>query len=182
MNRLLAIAACLVLILGCSRAGKSPVAIEIDGITITVDEFEQAYSSSYYAKEGSPSSRKAFLDNLILMKLLLREAERLSLHKDSAFLKNVEFFWQQSLLKSMLEKKSRELSLDIKISDREVSDYYDNRKDTDFKDRSLQEVYSQVKWLLLIDKQNRVVEEWMKGLRERSNISIDKGLLNIEER
>ncbi len=60
MNRLVAVAAGLVLILGCSRAEKSPVAIKIDGIAITADEFEQAYSSSYYAKEDSPSSRKAF--------------------------------------------------------------------------------------------------------------------------
>jgi len=87
MNRLAAVAACLILLLGCSRAQDSPVAIRIDGMTITVDEFEQAFASSYYGKEDSPSSREAFLDNMILMKLLLREAERMGLHKDPGSLR-----------------------------------------------------------------------------------------------
>jgi len=82
----------------------------------------------------------------------------------------------------MLDKKGRELSIDIKISDREISDYYEKRKDTDFRDRGMQDVYSQIKWLLMIDKQNKVLDAWMAGLRERSEIAIDKGLLKIEER
>jgi len=179
IDRRLLITVFLVIIVGCSRADAPKVAIEIDGIKVTADEFEQAYKNSYYAKQDNISSRNAFLDHFIIMKLLLKEAERLNLHKDPAFLKDIEFFWQQALLKAMLERKTRELSLDIRITDGEIAGYFNQRKDTDFLGKKLEDVYAQIKWLLLIEKQNRVIQDWLGESRKKTKIKVNERLLKL---
>ena len=181
LRRLLILSVLVFLAAGCGKVDRSPVAIEIDGIKITVDEFEEMYRTSYYAKDNLPASRKAFLDNLLVTKLILREAERMDLDKDPVFLKEVEFFWQQSLLKLMLDVKSKEVSLDLRIDDREIRDYYELHKDTDFEGKALADVYGQIQWLLLRSKQRNTVQDWMNALEDRTEIKINYGLLDIEK-
>jgi len=172
----------LLLLTGCAKTiDHSPVAIQIDGIHITVDEFEKAYRNSYYGKDNLPESRRSFLENLITTKLILREAERMRLDKDPSFLKDIEFFWQQSLLKLMLDVKAKELSLDLKIDDAEIRGYYDRHKDTDFKDKVLADVYGQIQWILLRTKQQDTVKDWLDSLKKKTDIHIDYGLLDAED-
>lgn len=182
LNRLFIIGIILIFCAGCGSAkGRSPVAIRIDEIEVTVDEFEEAYKNSYYAKDDSSASRNDFLGNLVMTKLILREAERLELDKEPSFLKDVEFFWQQSILKRMLEKKTKELALDLKVNENEVNRYYHKHQETDFQGRGLTEVYGQIQWILLKDKQQNVINDWMDSLEKKTKVDINYGLLNIEK-
>ena len=94
-------------------------------------------------------------------------------------MKNVQFFWQQSLIKLVLDKKIKELALSIKVNDSEVKDYYQANKDTEFKAAELPAVYDQIKWLILNKKQNALLDDWVNSLRNKSNISVNKSLLKI---
>ncbi len=180
--RLVIFSMLLLLFTGCAKkVDNSPVAIKIDSIQITVDEFEKAYRNSYYGKDNLPESRRSFLENLVTTKLILREAERMKLDKDPSFLKDIEFFWQQSLLKLMLDVKAKELSLELRIDDVEIRDYYDLHKETDFKDKALADVYGQVQWILLRTKQQDTVKEWLDSLEKKTDINIDYGLLDAED-
>jgi len=172
----------LFLIYGCQRRqASSPVAINIDGIKITVDEFEEAFRNSSYARSNIPSARREFLENLITRRLLLREAEKEGLDKNADFLKDVELFWQQSLLKLMLDRKTRELSVNLKVEDKEITDYYLSHKDTDYMDKELEEVWGQIKWLLLREKQRRAIEDWVNSLKRNTRLKINYKLLKLEK-
>jgi len=167
---------------GCQGVKQdSPVAIEIGKMKVTVAEFEEALKSSSFAKGSGPSAKREFLDNFITRKLILREAEREGLDKDPKFLKDVELFWQQSLLKLMLDKKIKELSLDSRVEDEEVRSYYQARRDTDFANRTLEEVYDQIKFLILWEKQRQSLSAWTDSLKKGSNVKIRYELLNIEQ-
>jgi hypothetical protein len=164
----------------CANKDKSSPAIKIAGTTFTADEFEELFKNSPYAIVGNAEARKEFLDNLITRILILKEAEKLGLDKDANFLKSVEFFWQQSLLKLTIDKKTKELALNVRIEDKEVRDYYELHKDKEFKNKAPEEVYSEIKWLLLMNKQRAALEVWMDSLKEKSKVEINYEALNIK--
>ncbi|MCX5708007.1 MAG: hypothetical protein NTY14_03380 [Candidatus Omnitrophica bacterium] len=112
---------CLFLVGGCAK--KEKPAITIGPITLTAEEFESAYQKAK-GPAARMAGRKEFLDVLITRKLVLQEAEILGLDKDPQFLESLQLFWEQSLLKLVLARKLNELSLICKVSDKEISDYY----------------------------------------------------------
>ena len=140
----------IIFISGCSQApspggGKAEeTVISINNYNITRGEFEKEFKDSAYGKNGTPEDRKAFLENLINRKLILQQAQKEGLDKEKSFLKAVEKFWEQSLLKIALDKKTKEI--DAKIS---VSGWDAKRKEED-----------------------RMMDEWINELRSKANIKI----------
>ncbi len=49
-----------------------------------------------------------FLEDIIRKQLMLQEAQKLSLDKDKNFINMIERYWEQALLKSLLDTKMRE--------------------------------------------------------------------------
>jgi hypothetical protein len=181
MKKTILLLACLVVILnGCADTTNTPVAIRIDDFKVTAPEFEEAYRDSSFAREDSVVSRSQFLDNFLARKLILKEAHAQGLDRDAQFLKDVEFFWQQSLIKLMLDKKIKELALETQITDEEVRAYYEAHKDGDFKEKPLSSVYAQVKWLLLKSKQQKAIDTWISSLKDNAKIEIDYEALKIK--
>jgi hypothetical protein len=175
--------AILVLVLcfsGCAPAKKSPTVIKIDNIQITEDEFETAFKDSMFSASKNPQARNRFLGQYVTMLLVLREAEKAGLDKDPMFLKSVESFWQQLLMKFELDRKVVELSLDIKVTDEEVQKYYDDHKETTYANESLSSVAENIKWLVLEEKQRKAVNAWLDSLRRNAKIDIDYKALKIE--
>jgi len=165
---------CIFLLSGCSGQKDDPIAVEIDEIAVTQDEYEQAFENSPYSKVDDPKAKEEFLDNFIAKKILLKKAEEENLDKDPEFLKHIEMFWQQSLLKLILDKKSKEFSLDIRVSDKEVRKYYAENKDKYFKDKTIEEVYTQIKWALLRGKQQEAMKEWITSLKKSTKIRVNE--------
>jgi len=181
-TRIAVILLSICLLLGCSPAKKPTAVITIDSINITANEFEKAFESSPYAIDTSMASKKAFLDNYILRMLILKEAERAGLNKDPEFLRNVELFWQQSLIKMMLDKKTKLIYSNLKVDDSEINSYYESRKDTEFKNKDLSLVYADIKWMLLNKKQKDAVDAWLNSVKDNSNIKINYKELGIDNK
>jgi len=159
---------------------KERPAVEISGIEITPAQFESAFDSSQFA-EGGESAKKEFLDTFISRKLILKQAEILGLNKEPEFLKDIQLFWEQSLLKRTLAKKIKELSIQLSVDDKEIQSYYQAHKDKQFAEEELPEVYGQIKWLLFKNKQNEAIQEWVSSLREKAKIKIDYKALGIKQ-
>lgn len=118
MRRYLIITLAMLMIAGCKcQAKDKQVLARINNYEITKQEFEEEFKNSGFSISDTEESRKSFLDNLINRKLVLQEAQRQGVDKDSAFLKSIERFWEQSLLKVMLDKKSKDISM-VKGSDK----------------------------------------------------------------
>ena len=112
MRRYLIITLAVLMIAGCKcQAKDKQILARINNYEITKQEFLEEFKGSAYGVSDTEESRKSFLDNLINRKLVLQEAQREGLDKDSAFLKSIERFWEQSLLKVMLDKKSKDISM-----------------------------------------------------------------------
>lgn len=162
---------------GCVK--KEKAALKIGDIQITAKEFDKAFESSKFA--GSTEAvREKFLNMFISRKLILKEAERLGLDEDPQFLRSIQLFWEQSLLKLILSRETKELSVAIKVDDREISNYYEKRKEQDYADKELSEVYAQIKLLIFRAKQSKAIQDWASSLRNKTKIEIDYKLLGIE--
>ncbi len=169
---------CLVLILGVLGCRPAEEAVlKINSIGITKQEFEEAFQRSRYVYMGE-SGRKQFLDNYINMKLILKEAEEMGLDKEHEFLRDIQFFWEQSLLKEAIAVKTNELTSQVRVSDAEIQKYFEDHR-SDFGEQQLAQVYDQVRWLVLKIKQSGVVSEWTDTLRSQADIKVDWAALGL---
>ena len=94
-------------------------------------------------------TKEQILEELIQKKILLMEAQRQGLDKDPEFMKMVERFWQQSLLRSLLDKKSDEIMASMDIANE--------------KERS--------------QKASQIMQNWIDELRKNAKIKINKEAL-----
>lgn len=162
----------------CGCSPQKPAAVVINDIHVSAEEFERAFQSSPYAKDHENGKRK-FLDLYITSKLILQEAVREGLDRKQNFLTSIQVFWEQSLLKLMIGRKSRELLETIHVSDSSITEYYQKNKER-FAGKDLPAVYNDIKILLLKNAQNDLIQTWTEKLRQKARVSIDYKLLSIK--
>jgi hypothetical protein len=180
LNKTAIILLCVFLLCGCRSREKSPTVIKMGNIEISSHEFEKAYKDSPYSIEDSPRSRKEFLDIYLMRMAILKEAEHTGADKDPEFLKSVQSFWQQALVKMMLDREIKKASSKISVTDAEVTNYYQTHK-AQFMDKELPAVYSNIKWLLVNKKQKEAMAEWLNSIKKNSKVDIDYKLLKIDK-
>lgn len=112
---------------GEPRGGDDKVLARINNYTLTIADFESESQGKLPSGLSAADLEKAkvgLLDDLITKKLLIQEAQKQKFDKDKAFIKEMERYWEQALLKLLYNKKSRELLREISKdeSDPEVRD------------------------------------------------------------
>ena len=75
-----------------------------------------------------PVSKEGLLDALITKELLLQEAQNMNLDKERDFIKTIELYWEQTLIKNLMIKKSDEIRGNIVVREDEIADYYNKMK------------------------------------------------------
>jgi hypothetical protein len=147
--------------------------VKINNYTITPQEFNEEFQASAYAKDNTPESKKEFLSMLIRRKLVLQDAQSLGLDKDKEFLKSIERFWEQSLLKRMMDKKTHEISGQAQIPDSAVKILYEKLKNEGKADKPYEQMYSQIKWSLSRIQESQAVNQWLLSLYKKAEIKIN---------
>lgn len=139
---------------GCGRekprAGDNRIVAEINNYKMTIGDFKEearfAATSGETAKDPA-QVKNEILDELITKKLFIQEAQAQNFDKDKAFMKEIERYWEQALLKLLYKKKLAELSRGVPTGDAENG------------------------------KIQQAVEAWMNDLRSRAKIKIYEGNL-----
>jgi hypothetical protein len=163
---------------GCAQQEKP--AITIGNILVSAKEFDDAFKASGFAA-GGQDRKKEFLEFFISRKLILKEAEALGLDKDPQFLRSVQLFWEQSLLKLALSRKINELAVAARVDDTLIRKYYDQNKEKEFGGKELPEVYDQIKWFLFKLQEKKALQAWTESLHKKNAIAVDHALLGIEK-
>jgi len=145
--------AALIFISGCcpasSKEKADAIIVSVNNYNVTYDEFEKEFKDSTFGNTDTPESRKDFLNSLIDRKLILQYAQKEGLDKEKNFLKSIEKFWEQSLLKIALDKKTREIESKLSTSD----------------------------WGVKRAAEAKMMSDWMSELRKRAHITIKDGSL-----
>ena len=174
----------VILTLGCSQPVKEKkvVLVKINNYEITREEFQEEFKESAFSRNDTLESRQEFLDNLINRKLILQDAQRQGLDKDKSFLKRIQKFWEQSLLKLALDNKTTEIAISASITDQEIAQAYQKIiKDASSRDKTYQQMYNQLKWEITKTKESQAMSDWVADLRKGAAISINYGLLEKDK-
>jgi hypothetical protein len=123
--------------------------VVVNNYSLTREEFENEFKASAYSEIDTPESRKNFLNTLIDRKLILQYAQTEGLDKEKNFLKSIEKFWEQSLLKIVLDKKTREIESKIVLAD----------------------------WQAKRTEEAKVMSDWLSELRKKARVTIKDGVL-----
>ena len=145
MNKLLFLLLAMLLTAGCCRAPEQKdVLARVNNYEITKEEFADEFKASRFSKSDSPDARKEFLETLINRKLILQEAQAGRLDRDANFLKAIQRFWEQSLLKLAIERKVNEIAASSSMSDRGVK-----------------------------EAEERLLNDWIAALKKKADISVN---------
>ena len=165
----------------CAKKNKEgEVAVKINHYTLTAPEFEELFRE-YEMNEDTPETRANFLNNLITRKLLLEEAQRRGLDTQKDFLRSIENFWEQSLLKLVVDQEVKEITKKITVTEPEVESHYQRWvKENPEMAKPLPEVRTLIEWRIRKAKEAQAMEAWNNGLFQKARIQIDKKALRIE--
>lgn len=166
-------------ILGCSGQSENKVILaKINNYKITQEEFEEEFKESSFARTDTLESRKEFLGNLIDRKLILQDAQSKGLDKDKNFLKMIERFWEQSLLKIALDRKTKEIAgSGLLVTDKMIEEEYNKIIQEGKTDKTYDQMYSQIKWELTKGKDSQLMNNWVSELHKTAEIKINYDLL-----
>ncbi|MFH0876739.1 MAG: SurA N-terminal domain-containing protein [Candidatus Omnitrophota bacterium] len=160
---------------GASQPEKKAVLARVNNYEITAQEFQQEFKDSPYAALGTPTAKKDFLESLINRKLILQEAQASGLDKDQAFLRLIERFWEQSLLKTYLDQKMPQIHAQAQAAVNEgmIQEAYNKLVHEGKTDKSYAEMQDQIKWVLIKAKESTLLNEWLVQLRQRADIKVN---------
>ena len=94
----------------------SPVIAKINSYKLTVDDFydESRLLAPNMRLSSDPNKAKEeILGEIITKKVLLQEAQKRNFDKDKKFMKEIERYWEQALLKLLMKSKIDEFSKKI---------------------------------------------------------------------
>ena len=178
MKRNLSFLFILIFVFGCKPAPKNDqIVAKINNYEISINEFNDEFEDSSYGRNETLDSKKDFLNNLINRKLILQNAQKEGLDKDKDFLKMIEKFWEQSLLKLAIDKKTKDVAGSVSANDKEIEDVYANMVKEGKTEKTYEQMYQQIKWELTRSKQTQQLNDWMNQLHKKASIEVNYDLL-----
>lgn len=167
---------------GCGGQLKDKKVIaKINNYEITREEFEEEFKDSTFGRVDTLESRKEFLDNLINRKLILQDAQAKGLDRDKSFLKAIEKFWEQSLLKITLDRKTKEVAGSGLVSDKVVEEAYNRMFKEGKTDKTYAQMYNQIKWEITKLKEIQMMNDWIAQLSKKARLEVNYDLLKQDK-
>lgn len=165
----------LTFFLGCAQKdSRKNVLVKINDYEISKEEFGQEFKESIFAAQDTPQARREFLNHLINQKLILQDAQGKGLDKRKEFLGAIENFWEQTLLKIALERKTKELSGSFSVTDQEIRSLYNRRLQAGFFNDTYEKAAPLLRSEISKNKETQALSAWIDGLRKEAKIEINE--------
>jgi len=167
---------CHFIFIGCSSSvseGDKRIVAQVNKYKMTVDDLRYELKNIPYDDAellNTEKGRGKYLDRLLEKEMLIQEAQHLGLDREKDFMKSIENYWEQALLKLLLERKSREISGQIRVYDNEIQEYYKDSEETS----PLSRVKADIRRSIRQKKETEAMNVWIKELRKGSFIKINK--------
>jgi len=133
-------AALPLLVWGCSLSpgergapGEERVIARVNDYEIFDSDLAYAFGQAEYSERITPEDATSLealemklrlMDQLVTRKVLIREAQKQDFDKKPEFMKEIERYWEQALLKFILNKKSKELMGSVTAEEWEIRNEY----------------------------------------------------------
>jgi len=184
MKSVLMATVCMAVLFICCHRGEKeaggPILAKIDGYNLTLDEFEtQLAEESEYNPEYivTETAKTDFLERLIRKELLIQTAKKMKLDQEPRFMRTIERYWEATLIRDIMELKSRELEKKAYVTQAEIQKAYTAMTEEDNTAPPLEQIREPLLQKLKSEKKQELFLKWVDELRERSQIEINHALL-----
>jgi len=110
---------------------------------------------------------------LLEKEILLQEAQQQGLDREKDFMRSIESYWEQALLKLLLQRKSREISGMIHVYDNEIEEYYRSSGER----QPFSKVKTDIRRVIRQKKETEAMNAWIEELKGKSSVKINERLL-----
>ncbi len=169
----------MVALAGCGSQAddKSDIVVRVNDRNITADEFRYALGESY--KKGIAPLTKAekgdLLDQMIKKELLIQEAKRRNLDQDEDFRRTIETYWEQTLIRNLLDQAGEELCGKIHVSKEDISDFKKEQGVAAMSEKEIEEE-------LFERKKTEALKRWLERMKRSASIEINRKAVNTISR
>ena len=183
MKRLFFLVFGILFLAGCSSGNnnaENKIVAQINKYKMTTDDLRYELKNAPYDEIASlktEDGRKRYLDGLIEKEVLLQEAQRQGIDREIGFMKSIENYWEQALLRILLERKSKEVSNLIHVYDNEIEEYYKSSGE----DLPFSKVKNEIRDIIKQKKQTEAMNSWIEELKKKSYIKVDENVLKEAE-
>ena len=160
---------------GGQKQHKDAVAT-VNGAPVPMQEFQRELA--IYANRNpdfklNAGSVEEHLNMVIDKQLMIQEAMKMGLAEDERFLETIKRFWEQTLIRELIDARSREWSGKLFVTEDEILGYYQEIKPGLTAKPLLKDVREEIRLSLLEQKKQKAMEEWLKEVRKGAEIKID---------
>jgi len=160
---------------GCSAGGGGDerVVAQVNDYKMTVEDLKYELKNVPYDDASLLETEKGRLDyinRLLEKEILLQEAQKKGLDREKEFMRSIENYWEQALLRLLLQKKSNEIPGLIHVYDNEIDEYY--RETGEDLSRS------DISRIIRQKKETETMNVWVQELKKRSRVNINEKILN----
>ncbi len=179
MKKIFFVIFAILFLAGCSVSNNNPdkkVIAQINKYKMTVEDLKYEFKNAPYddaALLKTESGRKKYLAGLIEKEILLQEAQRQGIDREKDFMKSIENYWEQALLRILLERKSKEISGLIHVYDNEIEAYYKESGE----DMPFVKVKNEIRDIIKQKKETDAMNAWIDELKKSSYIKVDENAL-----
>ncbi|OGR24474.1 MAG: hypothetical protein A2277_08000 [Desulfobacterales bacterium RIFOXYA12_FULL_46_15] len=169
----------LLLVFGTGCSPDTPpetkdIVLKINDSTITLPEFNEMLRFSANADpelEITKESRNDFIQYLIRRQMMIQEAARLKLDREKEFVMTIQTYWESTLIRNLMDLKTRELKQHVLVTDDEISGYFEENKERF--NTLTEDVKEQIRTVLASKKVEDKLEQWALDLQKKADIHID---------
>ncbi len=129
--------------------------------------------------QASAEKEPEWLNQLIDRELLVQEAQRLGLNREQDFMRMVERFWKQALIKQLISLKGREINAGLHIYEPQIEAYYKKlAREKGGAIEPLSVLRKGIVRALEEETADKAMEDWLVDLRKHAHISVDHETLS----
>jgi len=175
---------CISVVVLVSCSGDAPegrkVLARVNDYEISVDDFQtQLAQEKEFEKDFklTDAIKRQFLDDLIRKEVLVQEAKRMDLDRQRDFMKTIERYWESTLVRNLIARKSSEIDKKILVSEEEIEQRFRRMQKQNGDLPSLKGVHDVLERKIREAKKSAALQDWMDSLYEKADVEIDTDLL-----
>lgn len=145
-------------------------ALIVNELKLSPSELQQelafALQSSREAGRAEAGAEPEWLSRLIERELLVQEAQRLGLDRQPDFMRTIERFWKEALIKQLVDRKAREINAQVHVYEPDIEAFLQQFPHA-FESRDDMERAIRTR------KQAEAMDQWVEQLKAQARIVID---------
>ncbi|MBW1681262.1 MAG: hypothetical protein JRF59_08325 [Deltaproteobacteria bacterium] len=127
-------------------------------------------------------AKRDFLERMIRKELLIQEAVRLRLDREEDFVRAIERYWESTLIRSLMERKGREIMDRTVVTEEEIRARYEKIRRENPAAPGFDLVRDRIRKTLLEERRSAGLKAWIDGLKKAAHIEINYELLTARNR